>query len=110
MRGRSCRVRKASVIAGCTLLGLFNDVEFHEVDIDLDRGAVLLAYTDGVSEARGADGGLFGEERISALMHQLSTRSSSEILEQVVATVLDFGGRHNRDDIAAIALRSTDRH
>ena len=90
-----------------TLLGLFAQVTFHEVDIDLDRGAVLLAYTDGVSEARRADGGLFGEARISALMQTLSTRPASEILEQVVATVLDFGGQTNRDDIAAIALRST---
>ena len=91
-----------------TLLGLLTDVEFHEVDIDLDRTAVLLAYTDGISEARRADGELFGEERISALMRQLFTRPSSEILDQVVATVLVFGGQPNRDDIAAIALSARD--
>lgn len=90
-----------------TLLGLFPEVEFHEVDIDLDQASVLLAYTDGVSEARDVDGGLFGEERIGALMQQLSARSSSELLEQVVATVLEFGGQPNIDDIAALALRAT---
>jgi predicted permease len=50
--------------AGGTVLGLFPDVEYEDGGIDLRAGDLLLAYTDGVTEARNADGEEFGEERL----------------------------------------------
>lgn len=50
-----------------TVLGLLPTVEVHEVSVDLAAGDVLLAYTDGVTEARSGDE-LFGEERLAAVL------------------------------------------
>ena len=47
-----------------TALGLVPGVEIHEVHLDLAPGDVLLAYTDGVTEARRGEE-QFGEERLA---------------------------------------------
>src|SRR6185312_6666451 len=50
-----------------TLLGMLADVELHDVDVLVDDASVLVAYTDGVSEAR-RDRQLFGDERVRTLV------------------------------------------
>jgi phosphoserine phosphatase RsbU/P len=89
-----------------TLLGVLATATFHDVDIDLDSATVLVAYTDGISEAR-RDTELFGEERILEHVARLNDEPIDHVLGQVVDAALDFGGRPNLDDIAAVAFRPT---
>ena len=84
-----------------TLLGVLTKVEFHDVDIELDEATVLVAYTDGVSEAR-RDRELFGEERILELVGSVHDEPADEVVfGRLVDAALDFGGepesgRHRR--------------
>ncbi|HZB40117.1 MAG TPA: SpoIIE family protein phosphatase [Ilumatobacter sp.] len=87
-----------------SLLGVFPDVEFHDVDIHLDEITLVVAYTDGVSEAR-RNREQFGEERILELVGRFSDHPVDGVLKHLVDAVLEFGGRPNYDDIAAIAIR-----
>ena len=80
------------------------DATFHDVDIDIDHTSVLVAYTDGISEAR-RDRELFDEDRIVELVGRFAADPVDSILDDLVDAALDFGGRPNQDDIAAIALR-----
>jgi sigma-B regulation protein RsbU (phosphoserine phosphatase) len=91
-----------------TLLGLLSEVQFHDVETQLDESTLLVAYTDGVSEAR-RGGDLFGEDRIISLVHDLRARAVDDVLDRLVDAALDFGGRPNHDDIAAIAIRPAAR-
>jgi serine phosphatase RsbU (regulator of sigma subunit) len=50
-----------------TALGLIPAVEIHEVHLDLAAGDVLLAYTDGVTEARRGTQ-QFGDERLAVVL------------------------------------------
>ncbi|MCE0534047.1 SpoIIE family protein phosphatase [Kineosporia rhizophila] len=50
-----------------TALGLLPHVEVHEVVVELAPGDVLLAYTDGVTEARAGDE-QFGEKRLAEVL------------------------------------------
>jgi PAS domain S-box-containing protein len=54
-----------------TALGLFADVEHHDTTIRIAPGEVLLAYTDGVVEARRA-GEQFGEERLGHVLAEVA--------------------------------------
>jgi serine phosphatase RsbU (regulator of sigma subunit) len=87
-----------------SVLGVFPDVEFHDVDIHLDESTLVVAYTDGVSEAR-RNREQFGEERILELVGHFSGQAVDDVLKHLVDAVLEFGGRPNYDDIAAIAIR-----
>lgn len=87
-----------------TLLGVLPDVMFHDVDLLLDESSVLVAYTDGVSEAR-RDGEMFGPERIVDLVGRVGDQPLDAVLGQLVDAAAEFGGTPNQDDIAVIAIR-----
>lgn len=96
-----------------TALGLLTDVSVTEQVVALGPGDVLLAYTDGVTEARRA-GEQFGEERLAAVLaatavglhgragEAAATLVADAVADRVVAEVVDFSGE--RDDIALLVL------
>ena len=78
--------------------------EFHTVRQALDDLAVTL-YTDGVTEARSL-GGMFGEERLVALMSQLPHEPLA-ITEGIAEAALAWQSHHASDDIAIITFAGT---
>jgi sigma-B regulation protein RsbU (phosphoserine phosphatase) len=86
-------------------VGLLPDVQFALADVTLAHGDTLLAFTDGVTEARSAAGELLGPERFEAL---LATPAASvrELLDRVERTVQKHtGGAPQSDDITLLAAR-----
>ena len=77
----------------------------------LEKGDVLLAYTDGFDEARSAKDPsvLFGEEGVRRVLEAECKRGASarEIVEAVVRTVLEFSGGKRHDDMTVVAVRRT---
>jgi sigma-B regulation protein RsbU (phosphoserine phosphatase) len=72
----------------------------------LEPGDSLLIFTDGVTEARRADGELLGDERLRALFAANARRSPRELLEAVRDGVRAWtGGAANDDDLTLVALR-----
>jgi serine phosphatase RsbU (regulator of sigma subunit)/anti-sigma regulatory factor (Ser/Thr protein kinase) len=92
-----------SLGSGSTPLGIDPDAVWRPADIELQRGDILLLYTDGVTEAR-RDGEFFGEKRLKALLER--RRLSVERLPHVILDqVLAFSGGNLRDDIAILSLK-----
>jgi PAS domain S-box-containing protein len=83
-------------------LGTF-DWEYGETSFMLQPGDVLLAYTDGVSEAR-RDGELFGQDRIMAVTRALNGEPPGRIARAVRDAALEYGGQL-RDDLQIVAVR-----
>jgi serine phosphatase RsbU (regulator of sigma subunit) len=83
-----------------TALGLLPEVEIHEERVHLERGDVLVAYTDGVTEARhGAE--FFGERRlIQAVLGAGST--ADDVADAVLSAVRAFAP--DQDDVALLVL------
>jgi sigma-B regulation protein RsbU (phosphoserine phosphatase) len=90
--------------ASGSLLGVLDEVELHEAAADLGPGDALVAYTDGVTEARAPDGDFYGDAR---LIGQLVTWSAVErdLARSLLGDVLDFQHGVARDDIAIVAVR-----
>ena len=70
----------------------------------LERGGVLLAYSDGLIEARDGKGKQFGVERVAALMAQHQLAGVAEVTDATVAAVEEFAAEGGRDDITLCAL------
>jgi phosphoserine phosphatase RsbU/P len=78
---------------------------------DLEPGDVVLLYTDGVTEARAADGELFGLERLTDLLEQqaASERPPEETLRRLVRALLEHQPEGLRDDATLLLVQWTGR-
>ena len=94
------------VPAAGTLLGVFGDPELAEVDVRIGPGESVVLYTDGVTEARAADGALFGGDALAALLTASAGRPAEGIADDLVAAVLEFQGGRPRDDVAVLVLQA----
>jgi hypothetical protein len=75
--------------------------------VDLEPDDAVLLYTDGVTEARAANGELFGLERLTDLLEReaASEEPSKELLRRLVRTLLDHQPDGLRDDATLLLLR-----
>ena len=80
------------------LLGAFGGVSFSEEETTLAAGDALLLYTDGISEARDADGRFFGEERLKTAVAAAGDCSAEEIVQALVTAVNSFTGPVEQTD------------
>ena len=83
-------------------LGLMPDVPFTAASKSLASGDLLLAFTDGVTEAKGADG-FFGQERLDALT--VAPADAATLVERIVVAIRDFERGERADDITLLAVR-----
>ena len=90
--------------ASGTLLGVLDHVELKESRLAIGPGDALVAYTDGIVEARDSAGEFYGESRLLRTLAGAST-TAAEIAAGVLSEVLDFQNGVARDDIAIVALR-----
>jgi phosphoserine phosphatase RsbU/P len=91
-----------------TVIGLLPDAEYAQATIQLEPGDVLLAYTDGISEAMNRDKEEWGEDRMIATADQLLSQSdrpptAQQILTAIFETVDKFtSGAPQHDDMTLL--------
>jgi serine phosphatase RsbU (regulator of sigma subunit) len=90
---------------GGRALGIFPDAELSEETTHLGTNDTLLLYTDGVTEARSADGTFYGEDRLRSLLASCSGQTAQEVTVCTKASVLEFQDGSPRDDLALMVLR-----
>ncbi len=92
-------------------LGMFCGSKYTSERCHLDRGDVMLLYTDGVIEARNRDDAEYGQERLVAMFGALdgTSRQTARGLAQAclddLAAFLAGGAHH--DDVTVMAVRRT---
>ena len=89
-----------------SLVGLFETEDFHDADIALQPGDMIVCYTDGVTEAR-RGGDFFGERRLYAGITDYRS-SAGALVDGLVGEVLEYQSGDASDDIAVVALRVPD--
>ncbi len=89
-----------------TWLGAMRSVQKHTVDstLQLEKGDIVLLYTDGVTEARSESGEQFGLERVAALLENSSDLAASAIVERIYRAVTAHA-RDLDDDVTLLAFR-----
>jgi len=91
---------------GGVALGVLEDARFEERPLKLEPGDVLVMYTDGVSEAEDEHGAQFGTERLESIVRAHPGHTARELLQDIVAAVLDWAGeRGPNDDLTLLVLR-----
>jgi serine phosphatase RsbU (regulator of sigma subunit) len=88
------------------MLGAFSDTSYEEWCMELGPGDSLVLYTDGVTEARNANGDFFGDERLHDTVAKHHHRSAPELLQAISSAVARFAGSvPPADDCTIVALK-----
>lgn len=86
-----------------TVLGVIDEPELSDVELDLQPGDCLLLYTDGVPDGRrGQD--FYGEDRLMQVVAS-PVASAEQLTEAVLEDVLAYQSGDARDDIAIVVVR-----
>ena len=102
------RVRRGTCMRmkeGGPVLGIFPDRHYLQDEIELSSGDALVFFTDGVTEARDASGGEFGEERLQELLILGGEFSARELRDLIMAAVGKFSDGPFQDDATLMVLK-----
>jgi sigma-B regulation protein RsbU (phosphoserine phosphatase) len=76
--------------------------------IQLEPGELLLLLTDGIGEAHGPDGQLFGIDRVLDVVRAHQSRTAREIVDSLYEAAITFCNvRSQLDDMTAIVVKAT---
>jgi serine phosphatase RsbU (regulator of sigma subunit) len=84
-------------------LGVEGGQRYDTARLQLEPGATVVLYTDGLPEARHA-GELYGEKRLNGMLLANAERPAQEIAEALVQDCRDFAGELG-DDLAVVVLK-----
>ncbi len=96
---------RVDVLSGGGLpLGLFPDAEPQRETLELGQGDLLFFYSDGVTEARGADMQFF-EDRLADELAGLAGRTAAETTRLLQGQVTIFSQDQLRDDMTIVVAK-----
>jgi serine phosphatase RsbU (regulator of sigma subunit) len=91
---------------GGPVIGILRTIEYQEYRAHLDKGDVLVIYSDGVTEAANPAGDEFDIGGVAATVASHRTSAASAIIGEINRAVLTFTeGAPQADDITLIAAR-----
>lgn len=86
------------------LLGVLEEIEYGSGSVRLAPGDALVLFTDGVTEARAADGTFF-ESRLQDVVAQKGTGEAQGFAERLAEAAVQFRATGS-DDIAVLVARA----
>jgi len=96
----------AELDADGLILGVQQGAIFEELTLQIESGDLLLLYTDGIIEAEGPSGELFGVQRLRDLLAGQHRSPAAEIIASVLDAVRTFTGEESfTDDISMLLLK-----
>ena len=87
-------------------VGISSDAQFKTATFQLHIGDLLIAYTDGITEAQDRQGELWGQERFEQLLSSCGCGLPKEIIERILDEVSSFAdGQPQRDDMTLVVMK-----
>jgi sigma-B regulation protein RsbU (phosphoserine phosphatase) len=89
---------------GGMVVGLLPDACYECGSVALGQGDLLVACTDGITEAMDADGNEYGKERLAESARRFRAESPDEVLRRILEEVDDHsrGGIHEDDRVLMV--------
>jgi sigma-B regulation protein RsbU (phosphoserine phosphatase) len=88
------------------VLGAMEGITYTETRLHVQKDDLIVAYTDGVTEAQNREEELFSEERLIHLLEKESGNSPEEITTRIIKSVESFeNGADQFDDITLLAVK-----
>ena len=91
---------------GGLILGILPMAKYEEFRVTIEKGDVLVMFSDGVTEAPNPNDEEYGEDRLANLVAELSGKTAAEIVGAIHTSVAEFTeGAPPADDITVVVTR-----
>ena len=71
-------------------LGIIPKAQFHELEVDLEKGDKMLFFTDGIIEQRNPEGEMFSHERLEKLYIKFCQEKNENIVHSIYSHFNEF--------------------
>jgi sigma-B regulation protein RsbU (phosphoserine phosphatase) len=85
-------------------LGISQDAVYTASSCDIKPGQIIFMGTDGIWEARNAQGELFGKERLQQVIHTNSRESARTIALSILDAVEEYRGEGEQEDDSTLVI------
>lgn len=104
LRGRDSSLETVSTEG--TWIGISDDVDEYmkDTDIPVEKGDVILLYTDGATESKNAEGEMFGDDRLISSFKNHSKLPVNELVKKILLDIIDFQQGQD-DDITLLVIK-----
>lgn len=101
------RPRPTSLLTtGGPVIGLFDEFTYEQETVQTECGDVIVAYTDGLTEALNPKGVEFGEARLHALVAEQAHLSAEELTAIIVETLAHWCKETpQHDDMTLVVMK-----
>ncbi len=94
------------LMKGGTVVGIMDGFAFQETVTGFQPGDILVAFSDGVTEAMNRDREQFGEKSLTDLLRENVGNSAEAVVQEIVKAVRTHAGEAPQyDDITALVVR-----
>ncbi|MDQ2711000.1 MAG: ADOP family duplicated permease [Acidobacteriota bacterium] len=106
LRSGTAAAEVEELAAGGMVIGLFAQARYEEAKVDLRSGDVLIAFTDGVTEALNLGEEEFGEQRLKELLRRVAHLPVEQISQEITEELrIWIGAAPQHDDLTFIVLK-----
>src|SRR3989475_5093780 len=93
------------IVSNNMIVGAFPSINYEAARLQLNKGDVLLAYSDGLTEAENPQGEMLGEERVKAIIRAEGPSGSTNLERKLLEGIQNFTmGRAQTDDITIVIV------
>jgi len=86
-------------------VGMFPDWTYEEGAVQLNPGDLVVAYTDGVTEAVNRDGEEWGVEGLRRALAESGAQCADDIVDAILTSLDEFSRCRQTDDATVVVLR-----
>jgi phosphoserine phosphatase RsbU/P len=86
-------------------VGIFSDWTYEEGTLQLDPGDLLVAYTDGITEAMNPAGDQWGVEGLRRAASESAAQSTDEVVQAIFTSMDEFSRGRQNDDATVVVMR-----
>lgn len=86
-------------------VGIFEDYEYMEETIHINRGTTIFLYTDGVTEAENEENQLYGEKRLVEVLEKNRNQPPRDLVNAVLSSLAGYkDGSEANDDLTMLVI------
>lgn len=91
------------------IFGALSEIELHRSFVRIEKGSVLVLFTDGIFERENKDGKDYGLERLTNLIIKNQSLPASEIRDSILNDANSFGDYKKwDDDVTVVVIKRLD--